>query len=193
MIEYKAGIAKPAQLNALDNIVIQPYNLIWPKLAAAEINALKIAAINLSYDSIHHIGSTAVPGLPSKPIIDIFIAIPTIEDALDWLAPLEQLGYIFWDENPDKTHLRFFKGMPPFGMARTHHVHIVESTNPTLTDRILFRDILIANPKIKVRYAELKRKLLQQYANDREAYTNGKTDFIKEVLGVKPGQTHLNF
>ncbi len=182
MIEYKAKVAKPAQLNAPDNVIIQPYNPIWVKLAEAEINAIKMMVVNLSYHPIHHLGSTAVPGLSSKPIIDLFIAIPTIKDALHWVTPLEQLGYSFWDENPDKTHLRFFKGMPPFGMARTHHVHIVESTDPTLADRILFRNILIAQPEVRLSYEELKQSLLQQYGNDREAYTDGKSDFIKNIL-----------
>lgn len=126
MIDYKTDSAKTEQLNANDTIIAEPYNTTWPKLAEAEIKVIKAVASQLPYVSIEHLGSTAVPGLSSKPIIDIFIAIKSIEEANQWIKPLETLAYVFWDKNPGKSHLRFFKGMPPFGKKRTHHVHIVE-------------------------------------------------------------------
>jgi GrpB-like predicted nucleotidyltransferase (UPF0157 family) len=182
MIDYKTGAARPKQLNAEDSIIIQPYNPAWPKLAEAEINTIKATVEQLSYVSIEHVGSTAVLDLSSKPIIDIFIAVQSIEEAAQWVKPLETLGYVFWDENPDKAHLRFFKGMPPFGEKRTHHVHIVEASSHSMEHRILFRDILRSDNKIKGEYEALKLRLSQSHIDDREVYTDKKGSFIESVL-----------
>lgn len=78
-------------------------------LAKAEIKAIKTIDNQSSFVSIDHIGSTAVPGLSSKPIVDIFIGIQSIKDAERWVYPLQLPGSIYWEENPDTTHLRFLK------------------------------------------------------------------------------------
>lgn len=182
MIDYKTGTARVSQLKAEDNIVIEPYNLAWSKLAEAEIKVIKIVANQLPHVSIEHLGSTAIPELSSKPIIDIFIILKSIKEADKWINPLETLGYVFWNENPDKTHLRFFKGMPPFGMKRTHHVHIVEATNDTVEHSILFRDILRRDQKIRLEYESLKLKFSQSHLADREVYTDMEGKFIEKVL-----------
>ncbi|MFZ2486150.1 MAG: GrpB family protein [Candidatus Rickettsiella isopodorum] len=127
MINYKTGSAKSIQLNAKDNLTIEPYNPVWPKLAGAEIKTIKGMAGQLSYISIEHIGNTVVAGLSSKPIIDILITVQSITEANHWVKPLETLAYVFSKENSDKSHWIFSKGMPPFGEKRTHNVHIVES------------------------------------------------------------------
>lgn len=127
MIDYLTGTARDKQLQAKDSIIIQPYNAAWPKLAKAEIQAIKTITKGLPYVAIEHRGSTAVPELSSKPIIDIFINLKSIAELESWVAPLESLGYVYWKEHPDKEHLRFIKGMPPYGEARTHHIHIVDS------------------------------------------------------------------
>lgn len=182
MIDYKTGHVRAAQLAAKDDIVIVPYQDAWPKLADVEMNAIKLMADNIEFTFIEHIGSTAVPGLASKPIIDILITVPSIARAHRWISLLETLGYVFWSENPDKNHMRFFKGMPPFGVKRTHHIHIVETTNTTVEQRILFRDILRRDKKIKDEYALLKINLSKLYLTDRESYTDMKSEFIESVL-----------
>jgi len=182
MMDYKTGMARKPQLEAKDDIEIESYNSAWPKLAEAEIKIIKKFTAYLPHSDIIHFGSTAVPDLSSKPIIDILITIPVIAEAEKWIEPLEALGYVFWDENPDKLHLRFFKGMPPFGFKRTHHIHIVEATHPTVAQRILFRDILRKDAEIRKKYESLKIKLAKQYPHDRETYTNQKGMFIKEAL-----------
>lgn len=182
LIDYQAGVAREKQLNAEDNIVIKPYDPTWPKRAAAEIKAIKTMGNEVPFIAIEHIGSTAVPELASKPIIDIFISVQSIKDAELWISPLQSLGYIYWEENPDKTHLRFFKGMPPFGEGRTHHVHIIESSNNTMEHRVLFRDILRHDKKARLEYEALKSRLAQAHELDREAYTESKFDFIASVL-----------
>lgn len=95
---------------------------------------------------------------------------------------LQKLGYEYWYENPDPERMFFMKGMPPFGESRTHHVHIVEPTSKHWRDKIFFRDHLIAHPEIAQAYQQLKLKLTQEYATDREAYTNAKSKFINKVL-----------
>jgi len=182
VIDYKTDSASTAQLKAKDNIVIESYNPAWSKFAEAEMEVIKLITKQLPHVSIEHIGSTAVPDLSSKPIIDIFITIKSIKEANQWIRPLKSLGYVFWDENPDKNHLRFFKGMPPFGMKRTHHVHIVEATNDTFEHRILFRDILRRDPKIRLEYDIIKKRLSKSHPEDREAYTDMKGEFIEKAL-----------
>jgi GrpB-like predicted nucleotidyltransferase (UPF0157 family) len=182
MIEYKMGTTREKQLNAEDSVIIEPYNTAWPKLAEAEIQSIKTITSPLDYVCIEHLGSTAVPELSSKPIIDIFIMLESISKASHWIKPLETLGYVFWDENPDKFHLRFFKGMPPFGMKRTHHVHIIESANNALEHRVLFRNILRRDEKIRQDYESLKLELSTLYSKDRETYTDKKSKFIENIL-----------
>lgn len=99
-IDYQTGMAKNCQMNAEDSITIQLYNPAWPKLAEAEITAIK-AVSDVPYVAIEHIGSTAVPMLASKPVIDIFITVASHSEAMRWIAPLELLGYLYWSENPD--------------------------------------------------------------------------------------------
>ncbi len=182
IIDYKTGMAQDKQLKAEDNIVIESYDPAWPKLALAEINAIKKIANPLPFVAIEHMGSTAVAELSSKPIIDILIAVESIDDAKHWIDPIKTLGYLFWEDNPDKTHLRFVKGLPPFGEKRTHHVHIVEAKNDTFKQRILFRDLLRQDKQSRQQYESLKLKLSQQYPTDRERYTEQKAAFIESVL-----------
>ncbi len=176
MINYRAGVVKPDQLEAQDNIVLTPPNPNWLKLGEAEINALQ-KIINLPYAAMQHLGSTAVPDLLAKPTIDIFIALDSIDQAAQWIKPLINMGYDYWAENPDKMHLRFFKGMPPYGIGRTHHVHILPA-GEDFNRRVQFKNTLCTNEKIRREYEKLKRDLVQQNCSDREAYTDAKKSFV---------------
>lgn len=162
----------------------------WAKLTAAEIKAIKEMTLELHPVLIEHIGSTAVPTLSSKPIIDIIISIKSLNEASQWVKALESLGYVFWEENPDKTHMRFFKGMPPFGEKRTHHVHILEASDNTIKHRILFRDILRNDAKVRQDYQALKIQLAQSHPADRELYTDSKKEFVESALRAHDYKTH---
>ena len=109
MTHYQSGTAGEKQLNAQDNIIIQSYNPAWPKLAEAEIKAIKTIANRAPFVSIEHIGSTAIPELSSKPIIDIFISVKTMEDAAHWIVPLQSLGYLYWKKIQTKHIYDFLK------------------------------------------------------------------------------------
>lgn len=166
-----------------DCIELMPYDKRWPFIAKLEIKILYDSLPKNHVLDIQHVGSTAIPGLSAKPIIDVQIAVDSLsgikQTAIDIL---KTLGYEFWQDNPDKERLFFVKGMPPFGEKRTHHVHIVEPSSKLWQGKILFRDYLIAHPEIAQEYEKLKKQLSQQYTYDREMYTEAKTHFINDVL-----------
>ena len=126
---------------------------------------------------IQHVGSTSIPGMPAKPILDIGIAVADFDEAVRCISPLENLGYTYKGENGIPRRHYFVKGAP-----RTHHLHMVEIESEAWRNYLLFRDYLINNPETAREYARLKQKLARQFANDREAYQVGKDSFIKAVL-----------
>jgi GrpB-like predicted nucleotidyltransferase (UPF0157 family) len=166
----------------LDNDIVEiwPPDASWPVRFAEEANAIRSALGERFAYSIHHVGSTAVPGLAAKPIVDIILEVPNRDSWAMLIGPLQQIGYTYWYENPDKNKMFFVKGMPPFGTGRTHHIHvqIPDSVEPVLR----FRDYLIGHPEEAKRYDDLKRQLATKFARDREGYTRAKDGFVQEVL-----------
>lgn len=166
----------------MDEIRLVPSDPAWPRLfeeEAARLRPLIPADLLVALD---HIGSTAVPGLPAKPVIDIQATVTDLEAARARLVdPLEAAGYAFWAENPDTDRLFFVKGLPPSAPHRTHHLHIMED-GPGALKHLAFRDYLRDHPREADRYAALKRDLASRFRHDREAYTEGKGDFIEGIL-----------
>lgn len=181
-IEYKAGIARNEQLTASDAVRLEAYNPQWENYAIAEITALKEILPMNTYVDIQHLGSTSVIGLGAKPIIDICIAVCSINEAKALIEMIKTMGYQYWEDCPNKERLWFGKGIPPFGMKRTHHLHVMESNSDLLRSRVLFRDILRKDACIRDKYNALKQRIAKQYSDDREHYTNAKFDFISCVL-----------
>jgi GrpB-like predicted nucleotidyltransferase (UPF0157 family) len=129
---------------------------------------------------IEHFGSTAIPGVPAKPIIDILLGA----DRRHWstiVQALKRLAYVHWEGNPNADREFFVKGMPPFGTCRTHHVHLCEVGGP-LWERLLFRDYLQHHAEDRLAYATLKQRLAVAYPEDREAYTRGKEALVAEIM-----------
>jgi len=165
-----------------DDVALASYDPAWPERFAVEAGAIH-AALDPAFTgvTIEHVGSTAVPGLAGKPVIDLLLVPPEGTWPRDTLvAILPSLGYVFWAENPDPLHLFFVKGMPPYGTGRTHHVHVRSRARAEAV--LTFRDYLRARPEVAREYETLKRKLAVSHANDREAYTRGKDDFVARVL-----------
>jgi GrpB-like predicted nucleotidyltransferase (UPF0157 family) len=162
----------------LRTIIVAPYNPDWPLQFRAE--AAKIAAVfGPDLVSIHHIGSTAVPGLSAKPIIDM---MPVVRDiaAVDLFNPaMIRLGYQPKGENGISGRRYFVKGDDA---SRTHHVHIYAPDNPEVKRHLDFRDYLIAHPVEAQEYAALKVELARQFPHDIESYMAGKDGFIKEII-----------
>ncbi len=165
----------------MDEIEIVAYDPRWPALFAAEGARLRATLDPALVLAIEHLGSTAVPGLAAKPVIDIFITTPSIAAAQALIAPLEALGYLFWSDNPRKDRMFFVKGLPSHGARRTHHIHVMEAT-AELAGHRRFRDHLRAHPEEAERYAALMRSLAERHRGDREAYTEAKKAFIEAIV-----------
>ncbi|WP_374366989.1 GrpB family protein [Dongia sp.] len=166
----------------MDEIALVAYDPRWPEMFAEEAARLRATLDPTLILDIQHFGSTAIPGLRAKPIIDILIAVPSLAIArARFVAPLDRLDYAFWAENPKSDRLFFVKGLPPYGAGRTHHVHVAEP-DAEPWQRLPFRDYLRAHPEAARRYEALKLDLAARYRNDREAYTVAKDDFVREIL-----------
>ena len=151
----------------------------WPRQFVAEAEARQKALQPLE-PRIEHFGSTAVPQLSAKPIIDIFIILDDLPAWPTLIQPLAGLGYVYWAENPRSDRMFFVRGMPPHGRRRTHHAH-VRKTGDTKAE-LHFRDWLREHPEDAARYEQLKYELAKRFPADREAYTEAKTEFIREIL-----------
>lgn len=174
----------------MDEIELVPSNPDWAARFEEEAARLRTIIPADLLVALEHIGSTAVPGLTAKPIIDIQATVTDLKAAQARLeGPLEAAGYAFWRENPDTDRLFFVKGLPPSAPHRTHHLHIMED-GPGALRHIAFRDHLRDHPAERDAYAALKMDLARRYRHDREAYTDAKGAFIAAVLdrAVEDGQ-----
>ncbi len=160
----------------VDNIYLYEYNPAYPEQFETESLGVK-AILGENLLAIHHIGSTAIPGMIGKPVIDMGAVVREFPIRPDQIAALTKAGYIYWDANPDPSRMFFLKGMP-----RTHHLHIYPEGSAKPADQVLFRDFLNKNGAYARQYAELKTQLAAQYSNDREKYTESKTGFVQQVL-----------
>ena len=128
---------------------------------------------------IHHVGSTAVPGLEAKPIIDILVGVDSLEASRACFDPLAGIGYLYAPYRTDEMHW-FCK---PHPSRRTHHLHLVPTGSRRFRDELAFRDRLRASSETAEAYAALKRDLAKRFADDREAYTDAKAGFIRRIVG----------
>ena len=166
----------------MDHIHLVDYDSAWPLMFAAEAARVSSALPRGLVLAIEHFGSTAIPNMVAKPIIDLLVAVRSIQEARETaVGPMEALGYAFWSDNPRRDRLFFVKGLPPAAPHRTHHVHMTE-LNGDLWHRLLFRDYLRCHPDEAQRYAALKRSLVAQHRHDREAYTAAKSDYVDAVM-----------
>jgi GrpB-like predicted nucleotidyltransferase (UPF0157 family) len=166
----------------MDEVEIVNYDPRWPTLFDEEANRLRAALDPSLISGLEHFGSTAVPGLSAKPIIDILIAVRSLADAqTSFVEALRKLDYVYWADNPKKDRMFFVKGMPPFGSRRSHHVHVTE-THGEMWQRLAFRNYLRAHPGEAEIYEQLKRRLATEHQTDREAYTDAKSAYIESVM-----------
>ena len=128
--------------------------------------------------AIEHIGSTSVPGLAAKPIIDIAVGIKTLKDAEKLLKPLDTIGYHFYKKFQRQ---RLFVAKGP-DARRTHYLHVMRYNGAKWKSDQLFRDYLRSHPKAVKQYSELKKKLAGAHADDRQTYSDNKNTFIKSVI-----------
>ncbi|MDV2995882.1 MAG: hypothetical protein N4J56_005536 [Chroococcidiopsis sp. SAG 2025] len=161
----------------MDNIVIVEYDRKWVELFEQEAIYLRNLLGKASILRIEHFGSTAIPGMPAKPIIDILVEIPSFDRIQQEALPkLVDAGYEYlWRSDRPPGYMMFVKRSSDG--KRTHHIHMATAGN-TLWERLYFRNYLCSHPEEATRYARLKRDLSQKFPGDREAYTNGKSEYV---------------
>jgi len=172
-----------------EDVAIVPYDPRWPELFRREKEHLLSCLPREMLGRIEHFGSTAVPGLAAKPIIDMLVEVASLDETKKRIVPfLESQGYdYFWRPSMFDA--------PPFyawfikrdaAGTRTHHIHMVEADFEHW-DRLLFRDYLIAHPEVAREYEAVKLGLASAHPNDRVAYTKGKTEFVERVTAEAKG------
>jgi GrpB-like predicted nucleotidyltransferase (UPF0157 family) len=158
-------------------VVLEPFNSQWQQLASTEAGQIAEALPSEVFE-VHHIGSTAIPGIKAKPILD-FVLVVRDFNLLDAHAHrLEHLGYAPLGEygTPGRRYFtKTTKGL------RSHHLHAFQVGDPQVQRHILFRDYLRAHPEAAQEYSRLKEELARCFPNDRGAYTEGKTEFIQGI------------
>ena len=169
-----------------DHVEIVPYDPRWPAMFREERDHLRSCLPAELLGRIEHFGSTAVPGLAAKPVVDLLVEVTDLEATQERIVPLlEAQGYdYFWRPTGSPGDGRpWYAWLIKRNSAgeRTHHLHLVEPDFPHW-ESLDFRDYLIAHPEVARDYANLKIQLAATHRNDREAYTVGKTDFIADIM-----------
>lgn len=165
MVGLKSGTVK-----------LNPYDTAWPRRFRQEAARLR-RYLGGARCQIEHIGSTAVPGLDAKPIIDIALCIPSFKQLPLWIRRLERAGYEYKGEYGLPGRHFFTRGTPV-----TQHLHLVQPTSEHWQRWLTFRDYLRANPVEAQRYNAAKQALARKFPEDRNAYTRAKTPIINRLL-----------
>ncbi|HEX4205402.1 MAG TPA: GrpB family protein [Ktedonobacteraceae bacterium] len=165
----------------MPTLIIEEYNPVWPVRFAEEKQRIQERIGNFIED-IQHVGSTSVPGLAAKPIVDIMVVIPDITQVERCVRPLESINYLYMGEYgiPDR-HLFCKPGsVSPF--ERLYHLHMMDKTHEQYTFHLLFRNYLRKHTDVRDAYQQLKRDLAVQFGANREGYTNAKHNFIRSTI-----------
>lgn len=164
-----------------EDVVLHPYDPAWPIAFIAERDRL-MGLFSGELIDIQHVGSTSVPGLGAKPIVDMLAAVASMAVAEALVAPLCKSGYTTSAEfNATLTDSRWF--MRWANGRRTHHLLVVPHGGSEWRRRLLFRDALRSDAQLALRYSRLKSELAVKYVGDREGYTNAKKAFVLAACG----------
>ena len=161
-----------------ETVHVVPYDNSWPKKFIIEKKLIEETLDSWITDGVHHVGSTSIPEMSAKPIIDIMVGVKNLEEAKACIPLLEKIQYCYYPYKPEEM-IWFCKPSP---YKRTHHLYLMEVSHPEWQARIAFRDYLKNHPDAKEEYLNLKTELAEKYRDDREAYTEAKTDFVKKIV-----------
>lgn len=161
-----------------DGIEVVEHDPSWKDLFRSESLGLEGAMGDLAL-SIEHIGSTAVPGLAAKPVVDIMACVDRQRGPDDYLERLSDLGYRYVEQEDEPDRIFFVKGSP-----RTHHLHLVVHGSAIYWEHLMFRDHLLENEEALREYASLKRELASRFRDDRGSYSRGKREFIERTVAL---------
>lgn len=158
--------------------IVAPYDPDWPRRFEAERVLLERALAPWLEGGIHHIGSTAIPGIAAKPDIDIMAGVRDLEEARAAFEPLFELGY---EETPHRPRTHHFS--KPVGGPWTHQLHLTEPGSDLWVERLAFRDALRADPELVAEYQALKLRMAEAEQRGGEAYSAvTKRPFVARVL-----------
>lgn len=161
------------------NVVrLQDYTSLWIELYREEEERIRAAIGHLIID-LQHIGSTAIPGIRAKPILDMMAGVARLKEALMCRAPLEALGYDYAEHAEVANDYVFGKGV-----ARTHLLHVVEYESAEWTNHLRFRDRLRNDWALAQEYERLKVELSLKFSENRAEYTSAKSEFICKVIAA---------
>lgn len=161
-------------------IILTEHRDEWKLWYEEEATRLQEGLEEIQDVGIHHIGSTSIPGIWAKPIVDILVEIPENTDMRAVKAKICELGYIcMWE---GESQISFNRGYTEEGFAeKVFHLHLRRSGD---CDEIYFRDYLIAHPETAMEYEKLKLSLWKPYEHNRDGYTNAKTEFVKRYTEI---------
>jgi GrpB-like predicted nucleotidyltransferase (UPF0157 family) len=169
------------------SVRIVPYDPAWPSLFEQERALLQEWLGEWLTGPVEHFGSTAVPGLAAKPVIDIMAGVGSLHASQPAIVAAGGLGYVYYPYRPDDMHW-FCK---PSAAFRTHHLHLVPFNSRLWIERLAFRDYLRRDPAVADEYANLKVQLAKAFELQREAYTDAKTPFVQRVIALAlPDREH---
>jgi GrpB-like predicted nucleotidyltransferase (UPF0157 family) len=161
-----------------DSVLVVAYQLEWAESFRREAARLR-SVIGSAVGQIDHVGSTSVPGMIAKPIIDMIATVERLSSASTLVPVLERLGYEHRPNDPVPGRLFFALGPRTH---RTHHLSLAEVVSSFWHEHIAFRDCLLANRSVAEQYASLKQRLAAQFGQDRPSYTAAKAEFIRHTL-----------
>lgn len=156
----------------------------WARLFETEAKRLRDEIGDRTF-AIEHVGSTAIEGIPAKPIIDLLVVVDDLDERA-WRRALDRCGYEFRPNDPVADRSFFAKGPVE---NRTHYLSVTERGSETQVEQCLFRDYLRDNPDAAAEYTRLKRELAAAYPDDRSSYTDEKSEFVQQVLRMAPRET----
>lgn len=168
-----------------NTVTLLPHDPAWLEEFRREAALVRKSSTQII--NIQHIGSTAIPGLDAKPIIDLLAGMPgekaeiSEAQAQSWIAHFSSIGYHFGQNASTPERLFFYRGSKDF---KTHHLHVVVHNQQAWHNLIAFRDYLKAHPAAVQQYATLKSELASRYKDQRERYTQAKSQFILDRKSV---------
>lgn len=169
---------------AYERAAVRPHDPRWIVRAEAECERLARLLAPWLVDGVEHIGSTAVPGLAAKPIVDVMASVTDLDTVVvkaSELLAAEGWSYVA-PELDRRPWRRFFVKPDAAGQRREAHLHLIAAGHPRWTDQLRFRDALRNDPRLAQAYEDLKQRLAAESGHDREAYTAGKAAFVASVL-----------
>jgi GrpB-like predicted nucleotidyltransferase (UPF0157 family) len=158
-------------------VIVCDYDEEWPKLFREIADPIRLALSDIVV-AVEHVGSTGVPGLAAKPVIDVDVVVHSAEEVPLAIERLRGLGYVYQGDKGIAGREAFL--WP--SRSPVHHLYVVVAGSKPLADHIHFRDYLRNDPQAAREYGELKRALADEHKNDRNGYTNAKANFISQAL-----------